>query len=160
MCPLPDLCSARSEIALAPAAVATAQLDYLVFISHSSKDRWIARQMAEIIERRAKRYGVRTFLDEVDLKGGDRIPATIKANLHACHEFVILLSPHSVTRQWVLAELGGAWTLDKRIMAITYDLTAERIPDIIEQDKSYDLNDFDRYVVELVGRRKGKRVRT
>lgn len=50
------------------------QPDYLVFISHSSKDRWIARQMAEIIERKAKRYGVRTFLDEVDLEGGDRIP--------------------------------------------------------------------------------------
>ena len=58
--------------------------DHLVFISHASKDRWIAKQMATIIERKAKRYGVRTFLDEVDLVGGDRIPATIKANLHAC----------------------------------------------------------------------------
>jgi hypothetical protein len=46
---------------------------YLVFISHSTKDRWIARQMAAIIERKARRYGVRTFLDEVDLEGGDRI---------------------------------------------------------------------------------------
>jgi hypothetical protein len=45
--------------------VAKKQSDYLVFISHSSKDRWIARQMAAIIERQAKRYGVRTFLDEV-----------------------------------------------------------------------------------------------
>jgi TIR domain len=79
--------------------VAEDQPDYLVFISHSSKDRWIARQMAAIIERGAKRYGVRTFLDEIDLEGGDRIPATIKANLHACQEFVILLSPQSVTRQ-------------------------------------------------------------
>jgi hypothetical protein len=58
--------------------------------------------MAAIIERKAKRYGVRTFLDEVDLEGGDRIP-------EACQEFVILLSPHSITRQWVLVELGGAW---------------------------------------------------
>ena len=112
--------------------------------------------MAAIIERRAKRYGVRTFLDEVDLEGGDRIKETIKANLHACEEFVILLSPSSITRQWVLAELGGAWALDKRIMAITYDLAAEQIPDIIEHDKSYELNDFDRYVGELIGRRKGK----
>ena len=136
--------------------MATSRSDYLVFISHSSKDRWIAKQMAAIIERKAKRYGVRTFLDEVDLEGGDRIPATIKANLHACEEFVILLSPNSITRQWVLAELGGAWTLDKRIMAITYDLAAEKIPDIIEHDKSYELNDFDRYVGELIGRRKGK----
>jgi hypothetical protein len=131
-------------------------LEYLVFISHSSKDRWIARQMAAIIERKAKRYGVRTFLDEVDLEGGDRIPATIKANLHACEEFVILLSPHSITRQWVLVELGGAWTLDKRIMAIISNLSADKVPDIIDHDKSYELNEFDRYVNELIGRRKGQ----
>jgi hypothetical protein len=136
--------------------VPKSQPSYLVFISHSSKDRWVAGQMAAIIERRAKRYGVRTFLDEVDLEGGDRIKEKIKANLHACAEFVILLSPSSVTRQWVLAEHGGAWALDKRIMAITYDLAAEQIPDIIEHDKSYELNDFDRYVGELIGRRKGK----
>jgi hypothetical protein len=137
--------------------MATGRSNYLVFISHASKDRWIARQMAAIIERKAKRYGVRTFLDEVDLVGGDRIPATIKANLHACGEFVILLSPHAITRQWVLVELGGAWTLDKRIMALTCDLIADKLPDIIDHDKSYDLNDFDRYVGELIGRRKAKR---
>ncbi len=113
-----------------------------------SPDRWLQSS-------RAKRYGVRTFLDEVDLAGGDRIPTTIKANLHACEEFVILLSPHSITRQWVLVELGGAWTLDKRIVAIAYDLAADKIPDIIDHDKSYDLNDFDRYVGELIRRRKG-----
>jgi TIR domain len=136
--------------------VAENQPDYLVFISHSSKDRWIARQMAEIIERKAKRYGVRTFLDEVDLEGGDRIPAVIKANLHACEEFVILLSPHSVTRQWVLVELGGVWTLDKRVMAITYNVAPEKVPDIIDHDKGYELNDFDRYVAELIRRMKRK----
>jgi TIR domain len=136
--------------------VAENQPDYLVFISHSSKDRWIARQMAAIIERRAKRYGVRTFLDEVDLEGGDRIPAIIKANLHACEEFVILLSQHSVTRQWVLVELGGAWMLDKRLIAITYNMAAEKIPDVIGHDKSYELNDFDRYVTELIRRMKRK----
>jgi hypothetical protein len=42
-------------------------------------------------------------------------------------------------------------------MAITYDLTADKLPDIIDHDKSYDLNDFDRYVDELIRRRKGKR---
>ncbi|HSA81406.1 MAG TPA: toll/interleukin-1 receptor domain-containing protein [Geminicoccaceae bacterium] len=110
--------------------------------------------MAAFIERKAKRYGVRTFLDEVDLEGGDRIPATIKANLHACGEFVILLSPHSITRQWVLVELGGAWTLDKRVMAITYNIAPDKIPDIIEHDKGYELNDFDRYVTELIRRMK------
>jgi TIR domain len=99
---------------------------------------------------------MRVYLDEVDLQGGDRIPATIKANLRDCDEFVILLSPESLTRQWVIAEMGGAWILDKRIMAIRYDLAAESIPDILRHDKSYELNDFDRYVNELIERRKGK----
>ncbi len=35
--------------------VAESQPGYLVFISHAAKDRWVARQMAAIIERRAKR---------------------------------------------------------------------------------------------------------
>jgi hypothetical protein len=41
-------------------------------------------------------------------------------------------------------------------MAITYDLATEKIPDIIDHDKSYDLNDFDRYVAELIRRVKRK----
>lgn len=128
---------------------------YLVFISHSSKDRWIAKQMAAIIERKGKRYGVHTFLDEVDLEGGDRIPETIRSYLRACEEFLILLSPHSVTRQWVLVELGGAWTLGKRIMAIVDKVAPADMPDIIEQTKAYELNDFDRFVAELVRRARG-----
>ena len=157
MRPLPDLRPGQCGLSRFDArGVATAELDYLAFISHSSKDRWIARQMAAIIERKAKRYGVRTFLDEVDLEGGDRIPATIKANLHACEEFVTLLSPHSITRQWVLVELGGAWTLDKRVMAITYNMAPDKITDIIGHDKGYELNDFDRYVTELIRRIKRK----
>ncbi len=48
--------------------------DYLVFISHSSKDRWIARQMARLIEER----DIKTFLDEKDIQGGDLISESIK----------------------------------------------------------------------------------
>ena len=47
--------------------------DYLVFISHSSKDRWIARQMARLIEER----DIKTFLDEKDIQGGDLISESI-----------------------------------------------------------------------------------
>jgi hypothetical protein len=36
----------------------------------------------------------------------------------------------------VIAEMGGAWVLDKRIMVIRYDLAAESIPDILRHDKS------------------------
>jgi hypothetical protein len=135
-----------------------ARADYLVFISHSSKDRWIARQMAAIIERKAKRNRVRIFLDEVDLEGGNRIPEELRRHLEACEEFLVLLTPLSISRQWVLIELGAAWGLRKRVMAITDKVADDELPDIIRQTKAYDLNDFDRFVTELIDRAKRKRV--
>jgi hypothetical protein len=46
---------------------------YTVFISHSSKERWIAGQIAKEIEI----VGVNTWLDDTDLHGGDEIESTI-----------------------------------------------------------------------------------
>lgn len=133
------------------------QPDYLVFISHSSKDRWIARQMAAIIERGAKRYGVRTFLDEKDLEAGASIPEEIRRHLESCEEFLVLLTSLSISRQWVLLELGAAWGLRKRIAAITDKVADDDLPDIIRQTKACELNDFDRFVSELVDRAKRRR---
>jgi hypothetical protein len=127
-------------------------LDYLIFISHSSKDRWIAKQTAAIIERRAKRHGVRTFLDERDIKGGDSIPETILATLRDCQEFTILLSPESIFRQWVLVELGAALGLQKYVVPITLNVKPADIPDIIRMTKAYELDDLDDYVRDLVHR--------
>lgn len=39
------------------------QTQYLDFISHSTKDHWIAKQMARLIEEKGRRLGVKTFLD-------------------------------------------------------------------------------------------------
>ena len=133
--------------------------EYLIFISHSSEDRWIARQMAAIIERKAKRYGVRTFLDDVDLAGGDRIPDEIRRQVESCDEFLVILTPPSIARQWVLIELGAAWGRHKRLTAVTDKLADAELPDIIRQNKAYDLNDFDRFVAELIGRAKRERAR-
>lgn len=125
---------------------------HLVFISHSTKDRWIARQIAAIIERKGQRYGVSTFLDERDIEGGDSIPEAILAQLRECQEFVILLSPESVARQWVLIELGAALGLRKQVVPIMYNVAQGDIPDIIRLTKAYELNDLDDYVSELVRR--------
>jgi hypothetical protein len=132
-------------------------LDYLIFISHAAADRWVARQMAAIIERRTKRYGVRIFLDEKDLEAGASIPEEIRQHLQGCEEFLVLLTSLSISRQWVLLELGAAWGMRKRITAITDKVAEDHLPDIIRQTKACELNDFDRFVAELVDRVKRKR---
>jgi hypothetical protein len=128
---------------------------YLVFISHSTADRWIAKQMANLIEAKGRRHGVKTFLDEKDIEGGQSITEEIKKNLKACDEFVVLLSQDSIKRPWVLIEIGGALLLDKLIVAIIYKLKPNEMPDVIVQHKAIDLNSFDVYLEQLLKRAKG-----
>ena len=65
---------------------------------------------------------------------------------------MILLSPHAITRQWVLIELGAALGLRKQVVPIMYNVSPVDIPDIIRLTKAYELNDLDDYVRELVRR--------
>jgi len=53
---------------------------YKIFISHSSKDQWIAETMAEKI----RAFGAAVWIYEKDLAGGDIIMDTIFDGIDAC----------------------------------------------------------------------------
>jgi hypothetical protein len=108
--------------------------------------------MAQLIERTGRRHGIRTFLDEKDIEGGQSIPETIRERLRAGDEVLVLLTPYSINRPWVLVEIGGAWTLGKRTVAIIDKVTPEHIPDVTAPYKAIDLNDFDEYLEQLFRR--------
>ena len=129
--------------------------NYLVFISYSEKDRWIARQIATLIEGKCEGFGIKTFLDEKDIKGGDSISESIRKNILKCDEFLVLLSWYSIYQPWVLIEIGAAWVLEKRIIAIIDKVTPEEMPDIMTPYKAIDLNNFDEYLYQLIKRVKG-----
>jgi hypothetical protein len=129
--------------------------NYLVFISHSTKDRWIARQMANLIEERGRNYGIKTFLDEKDIEGGESIHESIRRSIQECSEFLALLSRYSIDRPWVLIEIGAAWGLEKQIIAIIDKIAPEEMPDILTPYKAIDLNSFDEYLEQLIKRAKG-----
>jgi TIR domain len=131
---------------------------YLVFVSHSTKDKWIARQIADLIERRGKRYGIKVFLDERDIGIGDSIPETIRKNIRECKEFLVFLSRNSKDRPWVLVEISAAWGQGKRIIAVIDKVTPEEMPEIILPYRAIDLNDFDEYLEQLLKRARGARI--
>ncbi|MDQ3134380.1 MAG: toll/interleukin-1 receptor domain-containing protein [Acidobacteriota bacterium] len=129
---------------------------YAIFISHSSKDNFIAKQIEKLIGERCGKLGVKTFLDERDLKGGDNIAGVIKKNIIDCDELVVCISRYSIESSWVTTEIGAAWVLGKRIVAIIDKVTPEEMPNIIVDYKAVDLNDdFDKYLEELADRVKG-----
>ncbi|MBV9956896.1 MAG: toll/interleukin-1 receptor domain-containing protein, partial [Acidobacteria bacterium] len=102
---------------------------------------------------KCRKQGVKTFLDEKDIKGGDPIAEVIKINIQKCDELLVLMSRYSVERPWVLTEIGAAWGLDKRIIAITDKVTPKEMPDIIVPYKAIDLNEFEtKYLEELLER--------
>src|SRR6266540_5316127 len=75
--------------------------DYLVFISHSSSDRWIA----EVIAEKIGSIGASCWLDEKDLEGGEVIVDRIINGIDLCDEALVLISPQSVQSQWVAFEI-------------------------------------------------------
>jgi hypothetical protein len=75
---------------------------YRIFLSHASADKWIARVMCE----RFDALGIKTFRDDRDLHGGDDIPETIRKEIKRSQELVVLMTPRSVNRPWVLIEVA------------------------------------------------------
>ena len=130
---------------------------YRVFVSHSYKYRWIAKQIVKEMESLSRGL-LDVFLDEKDIEVGQHIADEVREAIERCDEFVVLLSPNSKGREWVLMEMGAAWGLRKPIMVILLDLSPGDLPDITYQFKATDLNDFDdSYLGQLRERLERKR---
>jgi hypothetical protein len=131
-------------------------LNYLVFVSHASEDEWIARRVAEVMERKGRRHKVKAFLDARDLESGDHFSDALRDRLREAEEMVILLSSAAIRRNWVRHEIGAAWALGKRIVAILDKLEPLDVPDGIGRTKVYSLNEFDRVAAEIASRARRK----
>lgn len=120
---------------------------YQVFVSHATADKWIATTFCEKIDA----TGATTFRDDRDINGGDSIPESIRTEIQVSRELVVLLTPDSIERPWVLLEVGAAWGRRKeyRIVPVLCHVSFDAIPDIIEGKKAFHINDFDKYLAEL-----------
>ena len=121
--------------------------EYQVFVSHATADKWIASTFCEKIDA----TGATSFRDDRDIDGGDSIPQSIRTEIQVSRELVVLLTPDSIERPWVLLEVGAAWGRreDYRIVPVLCHVTFDAIPDIIEGKKAFHINDFDKYLDEL-----------
>jgi hypothetical protein len=94
---------------------------YLVFVSHSSSDTWVAKQIA----REVAACGAATFLDETDIAVGADFEADILSHLECSQELVVLLTPWALERAYVWAEIGAAWGHRIPIVALLHGVSAQ-----------------------------------
>jgi TIR domain-containing protein len=126
----------------------------LVFISHSARDTWIARQVA----REVAACGAKPFLDEADIDVGSDFEEDILVFLEKADELVVLLSPWALERPYVWAELGAAWGRRIPVVALLIGLTPTElqsrpgIPVFLKKRNLLELNDIDSYLRQLKSR--------
>ncbi len=103
--------------------------------------------------------GATTFRDDRDINGGDDVPEAIRQAILTCPEMIVLLTPRSIDRQWVLNEIGAGWLRgpDMRMVGVCHDLEMSAVPAVLSHRKAFDFNHFDDYLADLIRRIKGLR---
>lgn len=127
---------------------------FQVFISHSSVDTWVARQIAHSVEERGATY----FLDEADMEYGDDFEDKILAAVRASQELLVLLTPWAIKRPYIWLEIGAIWGQGQRIVGVLYGLgvkelmTDEGTPALLKRITLVEINKLDEYFDQLAAR--------
>jgi hypothetical protein len=127
---------------------------HMVFVSHSARDTWVARQIA----REIKRCGGQAFLDEAEIEIGQDFEEEILQSLEEADELVVLMTPWAIERPYVWAELGTAWYRRIPIVILLVGMTPAEfqskpgIPVFVKKRNMVDLNNIDSYLEELTTR--------
>lgn len=131
----------------------------IIFLSHSGEDMWVARQIAKEIES----YGAKPFLDEADIDVGAEFEEDIREFLDKADELLVLVTPWSLERPYVWAEIGAAWIRRIPIIVVLHGLSVSEFqalpnaPVFLKRRDMIRLNDIDQYFEQLVKRISTKR---
>ena len=112
-----------------------------VFLSYTRED----RDLAKAIATRMRRLGIDTWWDQWEIRAGDSIVQKINDGLGDCTHFIVLLTPRSIDKPWVKAEMDAAFVrkLTNRVKFIPLrcDLPAERLPPLLSGLHSPEITD-------------------
>ncbi|HEV3256654.1 MAG TPA: toll/interleukin-1 receptor domain-containing protein [Gemmataceae bacterium] len=123
----------------------------MVFVSHSARDTWVARQIA----REIARCEAQPFLDEAEIEVGQDFEEEILESLEEADELVVLMTPWALDRPYVWAELGAAWSRRIPIVILLHGMTPADfqsrpgIPVFLKKRNMVDLNAIDSYLSGL-----------
>ena len=132
-----------------------------VFLCHSSADREFVRRLAEDLAN----VGIRTWVDESELRVGDSLIERIGAAIENAAFVCVVLSKTSIESPWVRRELQLALTNEfaaRPVMVLPILLERVSVPHFL-QDKVYaDFTDPNRYAsafTRLVESVRGRRAK-
>lgn len=121
-----------------------------IFLSHSSRDKPLLREVMQYIPRH-----VRTWLDDNDLRIGEDLHVSIRKAINIETDFVIIfISPESVRSKWVRLELEWALKREREIgrvfiLPVVIDEQSWReLPESIQNKRYLSCTDFSEHGVK------------
>ncbi len=121
------------------------EFEYDLFISYSSMDRTEALKIRE----KAQMFSLKCFLDKKDIKKGKYWDPEIRNALKKSREIAVLATPNSITSEWIYAEAGAAWVLDKDLTPIILRCDFKQLHPLLQQREGIDYHEIDDFLKEL-----------
>lgn len=100
-----------------------------VFLSYADADAALALAMGNALSEE----GARVFMAEVSLAAGDDWHESIRAAITDAEYVMVLLTPSSVGRPWLMFEAGAAWALEKALIPVCSDIEAAEVPEPLKR---------------------------
>jgi hypothetical protein len=122
----------------------TATPTYDVFLSHSSRDKHFAADVAN----RLKAEGLEPFYD-ASIQVGETVSEAIWDALAECHAFIVIVSPDSSLDAMGMVELGAAAAWNKPIFVLLNGPASLRLPDALQSYRAYPLNRVDEILGQI-----------
>lgn len=102
------------------------------FLCYASENRTLARRIATSLHKN----GVETFFDEWEVGAGDSIRAKIDQGLADCTHFIALLTPESIAKPWVSAEMDAAFVQKvegtSKFIPLRFGLSHKELPPLLK----------------------------
>ncbi len=106
-----------------------------IFLSHSHEDKSFVRELATKLQL----FGIKAWVDEMEILAGDSLIGKIESGLQASDYLGAVLSPRSISLEWVTREICAALSGEaayKRVIVLPMIIEDCNIPPFL-QDKLY-----------------------
>lgn len=102
-----------------------------VFLSYTTAD----RDLAESIANALMAQGIETWWDKWEVRSGDSLRQKIDSGIGGCTHFLVLLTPSSIDKPWVNAELDAAFVRkvsdECKLIPLRHQLEASALPPLL-----------------------------
>jgi hypothetical protein len=93
--------------------------------------------------------GVRIFMDEHEIEGGDIWDEEIRAALQGSREMALLATQDGLKSEWVMTEWGAAWVMQRRITPLLYRCDVDDLPERLRRHQVIDWHTYEAYLTRV-----------